>query len=57
MLDYMLVGLISGLMVFFALFLVSFLTLGLITGVVKFFGFIFNGLRFEKPSTYREQTA
>lgn len=57
MLDYMLVGLVSGLIVFFTLFCFSFVTLGLITGAMRLFAFLLNGLRFEKSSNYQEQTA
>lgn len=57
MLDYMLAGLVSGLIVFFLLFCVSFITLGMITGFMRLFTFLLNGLRFEKSPSYQEQTA
>ena len=57
MIEYMLVGLVSGLIVFFALFIVSFLIIGLISGFIHLILFGFNGFPLGKPSAYREQTA
>ncbi|WP_419659498.1 hypothetical protein [Desulfosarcina variabilis] len=57
MLDYMLFGLVSGLMVFFSLFLVSFVTLGLITGFMRLASVIVNGVGFDQSATYEQQTA
>ena len=57
MIDYMLIGLVSGLMVFFSLFLVSFVILGLITGFIRLMSFVFSGFGFGSPATYQEQTA
>jgi hypothetical protein len=57
MIDYMLVGLVSGLMVFFTLFCVSFITLGVITGLMRLLFIGYHGLQVGKSSAYREQTA
>lgn len=51
MIDYLLIGLISGLLVFFSLFFISFLTLSLITGCMRLIVFVFNGFQFGKPSS------
>lgn len=56
MLDYILFGLVSGLIVFFSLFLVSFITLGLITGFIRLIAFVLRELGLESPA-YQEQTA
>lgn len=57
MIDYMLFGLFSGLMVFFSLFLISFITLGLITGFMRLASLIVNGVGFDRSATYEQQTA
>lgn len=57
MIDYIIVGLVSGLMVFITLFLVSFITLGLISGFIHLILIGFHGFRVGKSSAYRQQTA
>lgn len=57
MIDYMLFGLFSGLMVFCSLFLISFITLGLITGFMRLASLIVNGVGFDRSATYEQQTA
>jgi hypothetical protein len=57
MIDYMLFGLFSGLMVFFSLFLISFVTLALITGFMRLASLIVNGVGFDQSATYEQQTA
>jgi hypothetical protein len=57
MIDYILFGLISGLIVFFSLFFVSFVTLGLIAGVIRLIALVFSGFGLSRASTFREQTA
>jgi hypothetical protein len=56
MIDYIIVGLVSGLMVFIALFLVSLLTLGLISGFIHLILVGFHGFRVGESSVYGQQT-
>jgi len=56
MVDFILAGLSAGLLAFFALFIISFVTLGVITGVIHLVTAIYRSLVFGKNPAYREQT-
>ena len=57
MIDYILVGLISGVIVFFLLFLVSFVTLALIAGFIRLITALFCGIGFSRSVICQEQSA
>ena len=57
MIEYIFVGLISGMIVFFLFFLVSFVTLALIAGFVRLITALFCGIGFDRSITCQEQSA
>ncbi len=57
MLDYILLGLISGLFVFCLLFLISFVSLSLITGIVRFSSLVLDEFGLSRHTAVQEQTA
>ena len=57
MMDYMLFGLISGLLVFCILFLISFISLSLIAGLVRVLAFILSELGISRHAAPHGQTA
>lgn len=55
MIDFILAGLSAGLFAFFALFVVSFVTLGLITGAIHLAAVVYRSLFIGKNEYYQEQ--
>jgi hypothetical protein len=57
MTDFVLAGLSAGLLAFFALFILSFVTLGLVTGAIHLVAFVYRSLVFGKSVDGEKQAA